>query len=482
VLTVAKTGSGAGLITGPGINCGVDCTESYNLTNPPISITLTATSAAGSSFVGWTGCTPVATNPKQCTATMTAAQTVTATFNTTTAGTYALTLYKTGAGLGTVASNPAGINCGAACVANFTSGRLVTLTATPTTGSTFTGWGGACAGTARTCTVTMSAARVVTATFTRPVLTVAKAGSGSGLITGPGINCGVDCTEIYNLNTIVNLTAAPAAGSTFVGWSGACTGTGVCTVSMTASKSVTATFNTTTAGTYALTLYKIGTGLGTVASNPAGINCGTACVANFTSGRLVTLTATPTTGSTFTGWGGACAGTTPTCTVTMSAARIITANFTRPVLTVTKAGSGTVTSNPAGINCGADCREAYNLNASVTLTATPTTGWQFSGWTGACTGTGACVVGMTTAKTVIATFKPKLTVSKVGSGTVTSSPAGINCGTTCAAYFPFNGTVTLTATPAAGSTFAGWSGACSGTATTCKVTMNITKSVTATFR
>ena len=163
-------------------------------------------------------------------------------------------------------------------------------------------------------------------------LTVTKTGTGSGTVTSSpaGINCGATCSAKFTSGVTVTLAATPAAGSTFVGWSGACTGTGACTVSMTASKTVTATFNTTTAGTYALTLYKIGTGLGTVASNPAGINCGTGCVANFTSGRLVTLTATPTTGSTFTGWGGACAGTARTCTVTMSAARVVTATFNAP--------------------------------------------------------------------------------------------------------------------------------------------------------
>lgn len=75
-----------------------------------------------------------------------------------------------------------------------------------------------------------------------------------------------------------------------------------------------------------------------------------------------------------------------------------------------------------------------------------------------------------------------LTVSRngTGSGTVTSSPAGINCGSTCSANYATNTIVTLTATPAGGSTFAGWSGNCSGTGT-CQVTMSAARSVTATF-
>ena len=75
-----------------------------------------------------------------------------------------------------------------------------------------------------------------------------------------------------------------------------------------------------------------------------------------------------------------------------------------------------------------------------------------------------------------------LTVAKsgTGSGTVTSTPAGINCGATCSASFTSGTSVSLTATPAAGSTFTGWNGPCSGTGT-CTVTMNSAISVTATF-
>ena len=67
-----------------------------------------------------------------------------------------------------------------------------------------------------------------------------------------------------------------------------------------------------------------------------------------------------------------------------------------------------------------------------------------------------------------------------GGGTVTSSPAGVDCGTTCTATFSGSTVVTLSAAPNAASVFAGWSGACSGLST-CVVTMDAAKSVTATF-
>jgi hypothetical protein len=75
-----------------------------------------------------------------------------------------------------------------------------------------------------------------------------------------------------------------------------------------------------------------------------------------------------------------------------------------------------------------------------------------------------------------------LTVGKsgTGSGTVSSTPAGVSCGSTCSHDFAYGTQVTLSETPAAGSTFGGWSGACTGTGA-CQVTMNQAQDVTATF-
>ena len=83
-----------------------------------------------------------------------------------------------GTGAGTVTSAPAGIDCGSSCTAEFTAGAEVTLTALAAPGSTFAGWAGACSGTASTCTVTMSSAQSVTATFST---TVSSGGSITGL-------------------------------------------------------------------------------------------------------------------------------------------------------------------------------------------------------------------------------------------------------------------------------------------------------------
>jgi uncharacterized repeat protein (TIGR02543 family) len=205
------------------------------------------------------------------------------------------------------------------------------LTAAPDVGSTFAGWsGGGCSGSGA-CVFTINSATTVTANFTLNTytVTVAKNGTGSGTVTSSptGINCGADCSEPYNSGTVVTLTAAPDVGSTFAGWSGGgCSGTGACVSTINSATTVTATF---TLNTYLLTVSKTGTGTGTVTSSPAGINCGADCTELYNSGTTVTLTASPTAGSTFTGWSGGCSGTGG-CTVTMDAAKTVTANFSSP--------------------------------------------------------------------------------------------------------------------------------------------------------
>ncbi|MFZ4789378.1 MAG: InlB B-repeat-containing protein [Candidatus Competibacteraceae bacterium] len=215
------------LTIGPGLNCGPTYTASYTLNTV---VLLTAKEAPGSAFAGWVGvCTVNPANLRQCTATMNVTKTVQTRFNTTTPGTTTLSVYKTGAELGTVVSTappPVGkVNCGLTCVANFPATATVALTATATAGSSFAGWIGCTpvATNPRQCTVPMNIARIVKAAFTRPVLTVAKVGSGWVTSVPTGINCGGPvpvCAAPYNLNTPVTLTAIPGLGQRLKSWTG----------------------------------------------------------------------------------------------------------------------------------------------------------------------------------------------------------------------------------------------------------------------
>jgi endoglucanase len=198
-------------------------------------------------------------------------------------------------------------------------------------------------------------------------LTVTKSGTGSGTVTSSvgGINCGSTCSATVNSGTAVTLTAAASSGSTFAGWSGACSGSNAtCSVTVSAATSVGAAFNTSGGTSYAVTVTKSGTGGGTVTSSSGGINCGSTCSASFASGATVTLTATADGSSTFAGWSNACTGT-GTCVLSMTAARTATATFnssgggTAPcanAITMTSTQSGNL--NTTGAAC-------YRTNATV---------------------------------------------------------------------------------------------------------------------
>jgi Bacterial Ig-like domain (group 3)/Divergent InlB B-repeat domain len=323
-------------------------------------------------------------------------------------------------------------------------------------------------------------------------LTVTLAGTGTGTVTSSptGISCPSTCSANYAGGTPVTLTASASAGSTFAGWSGACSGTGSCSVTMNSAQSVTATFNPVTVS-FPLSVTLSGNGLGSLTSAPAGINCPSTCSANFASGTTVTLTPSANTGSTFAGWSGACSGT-GSCSVTMNSAQSVAATFNSVTasfplsVTISGNGSGSLTSAPAGINCPSTCSANFASGTTVTLTPSANAGSTFAGWSGACSGTGSCSVTMNSAQTVTATFNVvsfplSVTVAGGGLGSVTSAPGGINCPGTCSANFAGGTTVTLTPNANAGSTFAGWSGACTG-GSTCMISMNAAQAVTGTFR
>ncbi|MBI5381124.1 MAG: putative Ig domain-containing protein [Opitutae bacterium] len=294
----------------------------------------------------------------------------------------------------------------------------------------------------------------------------ANSGTGQGSVTiFPSL-------AAYPVGAVITITATPASGSIFAGWVGDASGT-TNPLQYTVSKNTTisASFAPNTPNTYVLAMNKSGTGSGTISANPAG--------PTYTEGTVVTLTATAASGSTFAGWSGDGTGST-TRQVTMDGNKSVTATFniiptTTYTLTTTTAGtgSGTVSANPAG--------PTYAEGTVVTLTATAASGSTFAGWSGDGTGSTTRLVTMDGNKSVTATFNIipattytlTTTTAGTGSGTVSANPAGPT--------YTAGTVVTLTATASSGSTFAGWSGAASGTAATAQVTMTGNISVTATF-
>jgi hypothetical protein len=393
---------------------------------------------------------------------------------------------KEGTGRGLVTSSPGGITCGGTCVADFAGPALVALAAVPDANSVFLGWSGECQGTGP-CAITVSTTHAVTANFAAKEhsLVVGHQGEGRGRVTSfpIRIDCGSTCTAAFETGLIVVLNAIAEGESVFTGWSGDCSGD-TCALVLDQDRNAVAHFDRAPQG---LHVAKSGTGIGRVISSPSGIDCGRLCSANFALGSDISLQALPDASSTFIGWSGLCQGT-ETCVLRLSAAGSVTAGFelVQYGLSIDKtgSGSGTVKSTPAGIASANSCAATYPAGAAVTLTATPDETSVFTGWSGACSGTEACIINMDAAQTVSANFEAirrRLSLSKTGAGDVTSVPSGIKCGDTCAADFVIGAQILLQATPHSGSTLANWSGDCAGSET-CTVTMDADRSVTATFR
>ncbi|MBI5258231.1 MAG: InlB B-repeat-containing protein [Burkholderiales bacterium] len=350
-----------------------------------------------------------------------------------------------------------------------------------------------------------------------PVTLSVTSTAGGVVQSGPGgIQCGGQCNASFAAGTVVTLTATPFTGYRFAGWSGACTGTTACTVTMDIARSVSASFvvdapsqalakpvsfsprgsitqRTPTYQWYPVsgaTHYRLqvrsaaGVTLVDSVYTAAGVGCTSASQSCYAApvvplpdgNSIWQVLAQNTTGSG--PWSDALAVTLPTSTTPWS-------------LVVSTSAGGTVASSPAGIQCGALCSATYAPGTVVVLTATPASGYRFVGWSGACSGTAGCSVTMDAAKSVSASFavvtpppstNATLAVGVTGQGSVSITGAGSTtaCASQCTRSFSTGTTVSLTASPAAGHVFGGWSGACTGLSA-CSVTMDTSRSVTAAF-
>jgi List-Bact-rpt repeat protein len=238
-----------------------------------------------------------------------------------------------------------------------------------------------------------------------PYATLTIGVSGTGAVAYPyyGQNCFVSsCAVSFPFGSTVTLNPVPQQGSAFSGWSGACSGSGNCTVTMNGAQSVTATF--TSGGPPLIYLYVSMLGAGNVTSSPAGIDCTSSgtleCGAGFAPGTVVTLTGT-TVDPSFPGvqWNGPCRGT-GSCTIVMNADQLVFASLggpntgSFPPLQINIEGNGSVTVSPSGTVCASICEPDLSPGTVVTLTPMPAAGAQFLGWSGpaGCSGQGACTL------------------------------------------------------------------------------------------
>ncbi len=388
------------------------------------------------------------------------------------------------------------VECSSVCSSVVEHDATIEIVATAASGYVFQQWNGACSGSG-SCQVVMSSNKTVAAVFVEQdetidefTLTVSKNGFGAVSSTPSGIDCGTDCSESYQQGTSVTLEATADSGHVFTGWSGACSGSETCVVSINQAQSVTASFQEILEPELVELSVSV-SGQGTVTSSPAGINCGSDCSQEYELNTSVSLTATAEAGSEFVAWGGACSGSS-TCNVNLATNLTVTAVFQELgsqnfSLTTSVVGNGSIASTPSGISCGSDCEESYAEDTQVTLVASAETGFEFNGWSGACSGTGSCSVTMNSNKSVTAEFVEEqpstfdLNVTVIGDGRVTSSPNGIDCAGDCNETFDEGTSVTLTATPDPGYELDYWQGDCSGNSS-CSVEMNANADVTARFK
>ena len=416
-------------------------------------VSLTATAATGWEFVEWTG-DAIGTD-FEVNITMDENKTVTAVFEEVPEHNYTLTVNVEGEG--SVDIDPD--------LPEYEHGTPVNLTAIPPSGWKFVEWTGDATGTELSVTITMDENKTVTAVFEEIpehnyTLTVNVEGEGS-----------VDLDPVlpdYKYGTSVNLTAIPASGWEFVEWTGDATGTDLeVTITMDGNKTVTAVFEEEPVQMYTLTINTEGQGN----TDPA------AGTHDYDEGTNVTITATPATGWQFVEWAGDATGTDLSVTITMDGNKTITAVFEEiPVqtytLTINIEGQGT-TDPAAGTH-------EFDDGESVTITATPASGWEFIRWEGDATGASPSTsVTMDDDMTVTAVFEelppPTYTLTIVVDGDGTTDPAAGTHG------YHEGTTVTITATPATGWEFIRWEGDATGTSPSTSVTMDADMTVTAVF-
>ena len=468
--TVSTSGSGVG---------GAAETE---YTANPLTITLGADTTVTAVFTAKATPTPSPTPEPTPTYKLTA-----------TAGSGGSIECRTGSVSGTIVS----------CTGTFDEDTVIKIIPTVSITHTFGSWTGCDSiSSANVCTVTMTAAKTVTASFTArstPTPTYkldARAGSGGSVRCRTGGISGtiVSCTGTFDEDTIVTITASVSNTHTFGSWTGcdSISSANVCTVTMNAARTVRAAF---TAKPPPPATYRLNASAGTGGSIKCRAGSAVSCTGRFNAGTVVTITASTNTGYDFGTWTGCDATSANVCTVTMTAARTVRATFTRTVVPPptthqldARAGTG------GRISCRVStltisCTRTFLPGAVVTITASPFSTHTFGSWMG-CDSTSAnvCTVTMNAAKTVRASFTrtvvPPPTTHQLDARAGTGGRITCRVGTltvSCTRSFLTGAVVTITASPFSTHTFGSWTGCDSTSINVCTVTMNAAKTVRAIF-
>ena len=348
------------------------------------AVQLTANPAVGWSFNYWSGGLTGSANP--ATLIITGNMVVNATF---TLSAYTLTVTVSPVGSGTVNLNDTG---------PYYYGDVVQLTAVSSSGWSFSGWSGALSGSVNPAALTITGNMSVTATFVQIIytLSVSEVGHGNVYLNNTGPN--------YHYGDVVQLTASPWLGWSFLNWSGNLVGSanpGLLVI--VGNMSVTATF--TGQDEYILTVNTVGSGSVSESPNQA----------MYPYGTIVTLNASANPGWSFASWSGSVLGNANPTTVNMTGNETVTATFIQNVYTLTlvisPVGSGTVSLNGT---------EPYHYGDSVVLWAQPMPGWVFQYWSGN-------LSGSVNPATMVMTGNFSVTANFILEPTLQMSPASATC-------------------------------------------------------
>jgi hypothetical protein len=331
--------------------------------------------------------------------------------------------------------------------------------------------------------------------------------------SGDGLLVCVRCVRAYRRGRFVALTASPSRHFRFSRWRGDCVGTAPrCIIALDNAATVRAIFEREEG-----VLSVMVRGSGSVAIQPAGVDCATTasapsvtCFATFGEGEAIRLVAMPGEGQVFEGWSGGCRrALAPTCRLRVEQSNTLTATFRRAVpepgpqpLTVLVregfSGPGQIKSVPPGIDCPPICGALFPSRTLVTLHR------RFGFWSGTCAGTSPCSI-LIDGPTVVAGDPPPpvpgasagerlgISVSVSGPGRVESVraplPRQLRCGSTsgarrdCQAFLDAGSAIRLRALPARRGRFVRWSGFCRGQRTrSCRLRLNAPKTALAVFR